>query len=229
MYVGDMGGRVWRFDIINGQQGNNLVKGGVFASLGAADLASPTLPNVRRFYVTPDVARYRDGSWRLSERQSRLRATASTRSTPPRTTSSTRCGTFTCSTSWRTMPTGHPSSGRDLTDITGNVSPSLAYNSPGWRLRLDMSAGEKVLNSSRTFANQVYFTSFSPGNTGDACVAAGGSNRLYMISVRDGAPVQNLDGSTDASEPHSRRPLRVLSQSGIAPEVHVLLHTDRRP
>ena len=37
MYAADIGGRVWRFDIRNGQDASNLVKGGVFASLGVGD------------------------------------------------------------------------------------------------------------------------------------------------------------------------------------------------
>ena len=42
MYAADMGGRVWRFDIINGEtSGDDLVEGGLLASLGAADMEKP--------------------------------------------------------------------------------------------------------------------------------------------------------------------------------------------
>ena len=40
MYAADMGGRVWRFDIRNGQPASSLVWGGVFASLGLGDVAT---------------------------------------------------------------------------------------------------------------------------------------------------------------------------------------------
>jgi type IV pilus assembly protein PilY1 len=93
----------------------------------------------------------------------------------------------------------------------------LAANVKGWRLRLDLSPGEKVLTESRTFANQLFFTSFSPGGTGDACLAAGGRNRLYTISVRDGSPVTNLDGSTNAQNLTVDDRARLLPQAGIAP------------
>ncbi len=56
MYAADMGGRVWRFDIHNGQTRPNLVTGGVFASLGNAHLASHPVATTRRFYSAPDVA-----------------------------------------------------------------------------------------------------------------------------------------------------------------------------
>ena len=35
-YVGDMGGQLWRFDIVNGEDRDALVEGGVLASLGGA-------------------------------------------------------------------------------------------------------------------------------------------------------------------------------------------------
>src|SRR5690606_15384798 len=56
MYAADMGGRIWRFDIWNGNSPDMLVTGGVFADLGAAQENPPTIENTRRFYYAPDVA-----------------------------------------------------------------------------------------------------------------------------------------------------------------------------
>ena len=56
LYVGDLGGQVWRFDITNGNSRDALVTGGVIASLGDHDLATPTLADNRRFYNAPDVS-----------------------------------------------------------------------------------------------------------------------------------------------------------------------------
>ncbi len=43
MYAADMGGRIWRFDIFNGKDPTSttdpLVAGGIFATLGAGDVA----------------------------------------------------------------------------------------------------------------------------------------------------------------------------------------------
>ena len=60
MYVGDMGGQLWRFDIINSTTDNeveaaDLVRGGVLASLGVKELATRHCENARRFYNPPDV------------------------------------------------------------------------------------------------------------------------------------------------------------------------------
>ena len=56
MYVGDMGGQVWRFDITNGNARDSLVAGGVIASVGSHDEATHETINNRRFYNAPDVA-----------------------------------------------------------------------------------------------------------------------------------------------------------------------------
>ena len=56
MYAADMGGRVWRFDIHNGQTRDDLVTGGVFASLGNAHLGVHPNASTRRFYSAPDVS-----------------------------------------------------------------------------------------------------------------------------------------------------------------------------
>jgi type IV pilus assembly protein PilY1 len=56
MYVGDMAGQLWRFDITNGQPASSLVTGGVIASLGTHEDATPIQARTRRFYNMPDVA-----------------------------------------------------------------------------------------------------------------------------------------------------------------------------
>jgi len=63
MYAADMGGRVWRFDIRNGQAAADLVWGGVFASLGNGDLAVKTdATKNRRFFYAPDVSLMKTGT-----------------------------------------------------------------------------------------------------------------------------------------------------------------------
>ena len=52
MYVGDMGGQLWRFDITNGNSAANLVTGGVIATVAVDSDAA----QARRFYNAPDVS-----------------------------------------------------------------------------------------------------------------------------------------------------------------------------
>lgn len=49
----------------------------------------------------------------------------------------------------------------DLTDVTNDVDASLANDSDGWMIKL--ASGEKVLAGARTFNNDIYFTTFTPG------------------------------------------------------------------
>ncbi|MFT6639575.1 MAG: type IV pilus assembly protein PilY1 [Patiriisocius sp.] len=49
LYVGDMGGQVWRFDINSGHEaGETLVYGGVMAKLGGQDNGVDTIAGARR-------------------------------------------------------------------------------------------------------------------------------------------------------------------------------------
>ena len=45
-YVGDMGGQLWRFDIVNGENAGTLVEGGILASLGGAAGSGPPRPPI---------------------------------------------------------------------------------------------------------------------------------------------------------------------------------------
>jgi type IV pilus assembly protein PilY1 len=217
MYAGDMGGRVWRFDIVNGEPVGDLVVGGVFASLGAADLDSPQLPDVRRFYATPDVARIiTNNRVYLS-----INIGSGHREHPLDTATEDEFYALRDYGVYDVIPSedyDDPITRDDLEDITFTTDPEMPYDTNGWRLGMVLSPGEKVLTESRTFANTVFFTSFSPGGNGDACVAAGGLNRLYVISVRDGSPLTNLDGSEDPETLSVEDRVRELNQGGIAPD-----------
>jgi type IV pilus assembly protein PilY1 len=41
------------------------------------------------------------------------------------------------------------------------------------------------------------FTTFRPSQNATSCEPQAGTNRLYIVSLFDGSPVNNLDGSTD--------------------------------
>lgn len=223
VYVGDMAGQVWRFDINNGQPAASLVDGGVFASLGGAAVTGPVPDSAaRRFFATPDVARI------VANNRAYLSINIGSghRGHPLDTATDDQFFALRDYKVLDTIATASypaPIQVTDLVDITGDLTPTIAYNSPGWRLRLDLSAGEKVMTESLTFDNVVLFTSFSPGGQGDACIAAGGLNRLYLVNARDGSPVTNLDGSLNPDgSPDTALTAddryRELNQGGIAPD-----------
>jgi type IV pilus assembly protein PilY1 len=198
MYVGDMGGRLWRFDIVNGQPPETLVEGGVLASLGAAALApSATAADLRRFYAAPDVVPTTINRKLVIL----LNIGSGYRGHPLDTTISEQFFSIRDfnahgvigSTDYPTTPVSID----QLADITDDPSPALPFSTAGWRLRLGQGAGEKVLGESLTLENTVFFTSFTPGQTVSECSAGIGINRLYAISSFDGSPRTNFDQSVD--------------------------------
>jgi len=196
MYAADAGGRIWRFDIHNGQPPATLVAGGVFAALGAADGGSAS--DARRFYHAPDVALIRDrgslflqlsvgsgapGEWPV----------AGDRAPPqiqhyfyglrdydlgPLPQASYGPGGWNSS---RVLTNRSP-----LVDATAEPAPSIPPGSPGWRMTL--GKGETVLGEARTFGGEVFFTTFSAhGSAGGAgCRAGNGAGRLYVVNARTG-------------------------------------------
>jgi type IV pilus assembly protein PilY1 len=230
MYVGDMGGVVWRFDIVNGQPAPTLVTGGPLATLGAATLASPALADVRRFYATPDVAEVISNNklWLTVNLGSGFREHPLDTSTYDEFYSIRDFHVFDqlTNSSYAT-----PVVRNDLVDITTVLTPTLATTAKGWRLAMVQSVGEKVVSESRTFNNTVFFDSFTPGNAGNVCTASGGSNRFYEVSVLDGRPVTNLDTAPDPNNPNNNLTLtdrfRSLKQGGLAPEPVFLFPQDQ--
>ncbi len=204
MYAADMGGQIWRFDISNGSSGSGLVAGGVIAQLGGAPAASPPISATRRFYYSPDIALVSAdppfihigiGSGHRARpnsvfTQDRFYALRDYRTFSPMTQA--EYDAFT------------PIVDADLVRINDHVNPSVPPGSPGWKLELSENGlwvGEKVLAEARTFNNQVFFTTFTPGagaggNTNN-CRPALGTNRLYVMSLFNGAPVNNMDESID--------------------------------
>jgi type IV pilus assembly protein PilY1 len=215
MYVGDMGGQLWRFDIINSTTDNevaadNLVRGGVIASLGAKDLVSNKDKNARRFYNAPDVTAMQNQGGR---QYFNIAIGSGWRGKPTKNDVDDRFYAIRDYLPFRAMTEDEyddvnddPLSDSDLIDITDDVSPNLAANAVGWKLRL--GTGEKVLSDSTTFDNRVFFTTFTPSasSNGSTCIAnstGGGTNRAYIVNVADGSPVMNMrdsEGSGDEEE-----------------------------
>jgi type IV pilus assembly protein PilY1 len=208
MYAADMGGQVWRFDISNGQSANNLVAGGVIARLGGAPQVNPPLPDTRRFYYAPDVALVNaDRPFLHVGIGSGHRERPNSIFNQDRFYSIRDYNTFTKLTQGQ-YNSITPVVESDLVDVTNNVNATIPLTGPGsagWMLQL-VRPGEKVLAESRTFNNQVFFTTFEPGAGAGGnvtnCAPALGTNRLYTISVFNGAPVNNLDGSL-ATDPYT--------------------------
>jgi type IV pilus assembly protein PilY1 len=216
MYAADMGGQVWRFDIHNGQSAANLVTGGVFAQLGAAGLASPTLADTRRFYYAPDVALVNTRNYNFIH----VGIGSGHRAHPLNTSVQDRFYAL------RDYGLSHKTQAQfdalttvrdaDLVPIT-DVGMDVPQGSAGWRLDLDIGGwlGEKVLAEARTFNNEVFFTTFRPGGSSSSCQPQLGYNRLYRMSIFNGSPVTNMDGSADEDD-LTMDDIAIETEGGIA-------------
>ena len=219
MYVADTGGRIWRFDVNNGAaSADDLVEGGLLATLGAADIGAPLMTDVRRFYARPDVVPYiAQNPGDLSYLS--LNVGSGHRAHPLDGASDDwffSVRDYDIFTPIKTEDYGQPVVFSDLTDITNDIAPALPYGAAGWRLELEAAAGEKVFTESLTFKGVTIFTSFSPSPPNNTCSTAshgGGTNRLYRVSVTDGSPdTIPPDTPTDKTDRY-----RTLKQGGIAP------------
>jgi type IV pilus assembly protein PilY1 len=239
MYVGDMAGQIFRFDITNGQTRANLVAGGVIASLGTRDDTAHTDANNRRFYNAPDVSlvtpigtpAYFSVSIGSGYRGHPLNTAIQDRFYSIR---DRKPFTKMTQAEYNTVMTSSVVHDSNLTDIT-TVGTTVPIASPGWKLLLNDPSwqGEKVLSTSVTFDNKVLFTTYIPSAgsvlSADGCsTTSTGKNRSYAISVFDGGPVKQQGSNFDPSHlctavscaKQDRYDL--LAQGGIASGIVVL-------
>ena len=194
MYVGDMGGRLWRFDINNGSAVADLVDGGAIASLGGAALegltpaatADEKKEHNRRFYHAPDVALIIDevlGNYLNIAIGSGYRAHPLDNRIRDRFFSVRDTNVFNKPGNYAYgIDTDDSNNGTnsDLTDVTLNLiaegtdaektaAVTALAEDDGWFIDLvklsdNSLEGEKVLAESVTFQNQILFTTFTPIN-----------------------------------------------------------------
>lgn len=229
LYVGDMGGQVWRFDIHNGDAVANLVTGGVIAELAgdtAPAEAGSDSPDNRRFYYPPDIAL-------ISHKN-------------------TQFFSISIGSGWRAHPLDEDVQDRfymienhDIrsapTDAEGNVSytklthddlynatanlvqegadtvaeRSSLNSAQGWYIDLE-APGEKALAPSVTFNGRVMFTTYQPNPdiSETTCSPGQGLGRAYLVNVLDATPYKNLDGD-DSTDKNDRS--TTLARGGIPP------------
>lgn len=240
MYASDVGGRIFRFDIINGQPAATLVKGGKIASLGAGDMATPTEIASRKFFYPPDAALIVDGTTRFinlaigSGNQDHPLG----KSTQDRLFSIRDPNVFNVPATY-TQADGTVITESDLHDATDNlvaegtaeqkeVALTQLADSDGWYIDLENVStgameGEKSLSEATTLQGNIFFTTFTPVSTNsNSCAPSQGLARAYLVSATTAEAVENFDGygSDDALTREDRA--MNLTRGGIPPEVTIL-------
>ena len=225
MYVGDMGGQIWRFDINNGGNVGALVTGAVIADFGGA-----TAADNRRFYHAPDVSVLSEGS----SKDLMILVGSGYQAHPLDLGVNDRFYAIKDPDVFEKPLTYTKLSESDFYDATDNHlgdvvsgvnsqaardAADIAFNATtnhGWYIRLT-GTGEKVLAASTTVAGDVYFTTYEATSNTVGCTAAPGTAWLYAINVAKATPINNYDGiGTDTELTGDDRKVQLLT-AAIAP------------
>lgn len=224
LYAADMGGRIWRFDIFNGNSRSSLVTGGVFARLGAGDDTSPARAESRRFYYAPDVALIQR---RGADAYYNLAIGSGYRGHPLETDTDDRFYALRDKLPFSKLTQSAynaftPVTENDLENISSDPAGSrVPVESRGWYLELGDGgnrAGEKVLAEALTVNGTILFPTYqpTPPSSIDPCRPSTGTNRVYALSVDAGRPA--IDFSDDQVLTNDDL-FTELAQAGIAGEV----------
>ena len=246
MYVGDMGGQIFRIDIDNLTVDtiSKRITGGVIADLQKTNAAAiPGAVDNRRFYSPPDVALIPgpDGKDYLN-----LAIGSGYRAHPLESVTEDRFYALQDFAIFAPPQAGSPPvttyTAINESDLDDRTNLNVVSSKPnGWYIKLtDLTsgafAGEKVLAESLTFDGKILFTTFTPvaAASSTACSPSQGAARLYVVDVTNAAPTENFDTVTDPKDGSKTRSDRAynLVRSGIPPEVTVLfpgLDADTKP
>jgi len=171
VYVGDLGGTMWRFDFCSYASG---------ASCNTANWTGRRLfaGTAGAVYAIPSVARDARGNlWVFWGTGDRVDVTGTT-----------------VANKFYAVKDGDAAAPRALADLV-NITSSTYTDSDtrkGWYVNLT-GTGEKVLADSAVFHGVVYFTSFTPDSAGASACGSGGTGKLYGIDFVGGTGI--LPGS----------------------------------
>jgi type IV pilus assembly protein PilY1 len=195
LYVGDMGGQMWRFNIGDPNPTNWTAKIIFDSSPGSSDK--------RKIFYPPDVSLERDN-------YEMIFFGTGDREAPKSTNVVNRLYAIKDKNPLNVLTEN------DLVDVTDDLlqDPSATSTQKttvmnalstknGWYIKLDQNAGEKCLSNSVLFYGVIYYTTFTPdpGDPGDPCFLSEGKARLYALNYKTGEAAFNLDGlTTDGME-----------------------------
>ena len=223
MYASDMGGRIWRFDVFNGEAPADLITGGVIAELGAEGTGATTLADTRRFYNSPDVSIFTDKQ--QNRRFIALSIGSGYRAHPFDLSANDRFYSLRDGDVFTKLTQAEYASysiihDTDLVEVSGQSGVVITSADRGWKFTVP--ANQKILADSLTFDDQVLFVAFSPDtNAAATCATGQGTNFLYRMRIVNGDPiVPNIDTLADSDADDARSD--VLQQGGIAPSPTIL-------
>ncbi len=186
LYVGDMGGRMWRFDIGDPNPTNWTGKR-VFQANG-------------KIFYPPDVTLENDDGY-----YEMIYFGTGDRESPKDINFVNKLYAL------KDKNPSQPIVENDLVNVTQdllqdpNASPNekaalldLLKSKKGWFITLE-GAGEKCLAEAFVLGGAVYYTTFTPtpSDPGDICAIGEGTAKIYILKLKTGNAIFNLDDSND--------------------------------
>src|SRR5690554_955349 len=212
LYVADLGGRIFRIDFNNAEaengntNANNYATGGMIADLGQDNSQGEHV----RFFETLDVVYSREFSYiegagetkRFLQKPRYMLSIGSGYRAHPLDNSAQDnfyvVFDYNVSGPARNDQGNPVYSAVNKSDLQGyafgasnelNIKPTAKSNNGFYLQLINADEGEKVLSSSITLNNVIYFTSFRPSTgeqAGNSCTADTGNSRLYSIALSSG-------------------------------------------
>ncbi len=231
LYVGDLGGQVWRFDVL----ADNSIQGGVIAKL------SDDTTGRRSFFNTPDLSLVRTAN---SGKSLAISIGTGSRTEPLDTTQENAFYVLMQDTIsnapeeygvQNNLGVYAPITHADLANVTDNsITEGTATEQnnkrtelaekEGWYINLE-GQGEKVLNPSITVNNKVVFSSYVPDHA-SACSVGVGSSNYYLLNILDGTPADNLNEEESKTTLTKSDRKSKLKTPGITPAPGIIFTAD---
>jgi type IV pilus assembly protein PilY1 len=177
LYVGDTGGRLWRFDMDNPNPKS-------WSGRILFNTQVETTGNTRKFFYRPDVT--------LEDGYEMVFFGTGDRERPNEIKTINKFYAF------RDIGVISTFSEKDLVDVTKGAATVQDFNNKkGWFISLERGKGEKVFAPPVVLFKVVYFSTFTPPAEKDDRY---GIARIYALDYQNGGPILNLNPTNDTEK-----------------------------
>jgi len=210
VYVGDLGGQLWRFGNFSDSGGNPLVFPGCDDNINnwqGQILFSSDSAHTRKFFYPPSITLEKTYDLIFigtGDRQDACNVNSSDRIYAVKDNHTS----VTLEEQDLVDVTDPTAAVPDLNSETGDVDSNVRVDQ-GWYLRL--AAGEKILEKGTVFYRVYYVTTFIPNS--DPCVP-GGTAKLYVLQYLTAGAGDDVGRSIDIGGGIPSRPVPVITDAG---------------
>ncbi|MDH5735763.1 MAG: PilC/PilY family type IV pilus protein, partial [Gammaproteobacteria bacterium] len=246
LYVGDMGGQVFRIDISNTRgAAADATFAGMITGGRIANLAGVTEVENRRFYYPPDVALMKKKTGGL---EFNLVISSGYRAHPTNKVIQDRIymmrdlpisgapTTYVTLTESNLFDTTENTIGDGATQAEKDTAAASLAAAKGWYISLNVTTGEKGLTKPLIFDGEVFFTTYEPFDASTAVVSTSscqppqGNGYLYHINLNDGSPASDpaaiVDHTSDDITCNVDARCTSLKRSGIPADPTAIMTKD---